>query len=320
MGWFLRRNKKKKGRGSAKRSSSAKAVAPRWDPKRTVFAAKVLVSFAVLVTLVVGWRYGERALMDYASARHAQTVEPEQVELVDAPLSPLARERLQRLVAGEVSADPLDGLGLQAAAAALRAEPWVRELHQVRRVAGGRVIVEADYREPMAVVQGRDGYHLVDETAVRLPGLYARHQLDDLRERGVPLIVGAASAPGPEGTRWPGDDVRAGLALVQELRDEAFLDQIVAYDSADRDAAGRLRLSLHATGGGVVRWGLPPGQEQGIDVPAAVKIDRLRQLHSKPGGAIDAGGKIVEIHGAGINLVNPAMTGGEPLNVYTSGR
>ena len=54
------------------------------------------------------------------------------------------------------------------------------------------MLVFARYREPVALVQSRDGYRLVDIKGVRLPGLYLHHQIDQLEQ---PLLEGIHASP-----------------------------------------------------------------------------------------------------------------------------
>ncbi|MEX0653382.1 MAG: hypothetical protein WD534_18095 [Phycisphaeraceae bacterium] len=280
-----------------------------------MFAAKVLVGFAVLVTVVVGWRWGDQWLRDYAAERHGEAVTAEHVVLGDTGRIPaLAVEQLQQFVAEQVSADPLDGESLRYAALELEQHPLVRRLHQVRRVAGGQVIVEATYRQPTAMIESDGVFNVVDAEGVRLPLLYLPHRAESL---DLPLIVGVGANASPVGEVWPGRDVQAGLALVQMLRDEPFAEQIRAYDVSQSDGRGRLRLVLHTTTGGLVRWGLPPGQEQTVEPEAMTKIHWLRHVDDRR-GSIDAGGKVVDVYGAGPQISQPSLTD-EPASAYTSG-
>ena len=294
MGWFL--TKKKTHRPRRRRAAAASKP---WGPKRTLAGLKVLGALTALVLLAVVWHYGELSLKRYVAERHQQAAAPADVSLIDAPawMSPMLREDLQRLVAGQFETDPLDPTDLQCAVLALAGSPWVEQVNAVRRSTAGRVHVQARYRQPVAIVEARDGYHLVDERGVRLPGLYLKHQLDEL---ALPLIVGAASAPREEGAVWPGDDVRAGLDLVGLLAGESYVNDVAAIDVGARDARGRIRLILRTERGGKVVWGLPPGQDVPVEPDAATKLRRLRAVCHQKGGHIDAGGKIVEIYGAAV--------------------
>jgi hypothetical protein len=294
MGWFLGSKKK---RGKPRRRAGLVEHKP-WDPKRTLAGLKALGVFALAVGLVIGWRYSERYLLEYARQRQAAPVTADQVELVDAPawMNQDIREQVRSVAAAHIDPDPMDGKSLRRAAEALRDDPWVREVIQVARRSGGRVLVSARYRMPVAVIQGRDGYHLVDIQGVCLPGLYTLPQVDRL---GLVLVTGVSSAPPANaGEVWPGEDVRAGLALVRLLADEPYVDKIRSFDVGQRDERGRLRLVLH-TADGTVRWGLPPGQEHAIEPDAQVKLGWLRQLAQRD-GALSTGGQIIDIYGPAV--------------------
>lgn len=309
MGWFLTTKKSSRASGGRKAARSSAASPKPWDPKRTLLGVKILLGVGASAGAVVGWVYGEAALKRYAIAMHGgDPVSVEDVVLADAPawMSPEVRTRVATVVATQVDENPLDGRSLKAAARALGDEPWVAGVERVRRLSTGQIEVRADYRQPMAIVEGRDGYHLVDDMGVRLPGLYYRDQIDRLH---LPLITGVAAAPpGKAGQKWPGDDLQAGLELVKLLAGEGYASQIKAYDVAERDHRGRIRLALQ-TERGLVRWGLPPGQEQTVEPPAATKMGWLRKVNQARGG-IDAGGKIVDVYGASVQVSEPAMNEG----------
>lgn len=313
MGWFLT---KKKGSKAPRSSSRAKASAasPRpWDPQRTLWGVKILFGVACAAGAVVGWYYGEEALEDYAAATMGDPVSTDDVLLADAPgwMSPEVRARVATAVAEQVSSNPLDGASLREAARALASEPWVARVERVQRLASGKVEVRADYRQPMAVVEGLDGYHLVDDQGYKLPGLYYRDQVGRL---GLPLIVGVQAAPpGRPGQQWPGDDLQAGLDLVKLLAGERFFNQIESFDVGTRDNRGRLRLALR-TRTGMVLWGLPVGQESAVEQSAMTKVSWLRRVNAEK-GSVDAGGKVVHVYST-LQTSEPTMSEG-PGGGYT---
>lgn len=326
MGWLLTPNGGKKSKKTTKRSTSKtkRGASPKpWDPHRTMLAVKVLGTFLVLVTVCIGWRFGERALMQYASTKHHVDLTPTHVVLENAPqwMAEPIKEELKTFIAQHVTGDPLDGQSLRNTLRLLETNTpdyeiciWVRDVQQIRRLASGKIIVGANYREPVAVVEARDGYHLTDAQGVHLPGLYFRHQIDKL---GLPLIVGVASAPPTRGETWPGLDVQAGLSLVQVISQQSFMHQVRAIDVSHRDNRGRMRLVLH-TARGMIRWGLPPGDERTIEPDAQVKLDWLHRVAQANQGAIDAGGKIVDVYGATVQVSQPMIEDNQGIT-YTFG-
>jgi hypothetical protein len=299
MGWFLSRKKSQassKRRGGGKRSAS-KTQNPGWDPQRTLAWLKIAGSAAVVLALAVGWLYGRSALMGYVNHTHGQTPKPVDVELADPPawMSPGTKLRLKERVASALAADPLDRKTLAQAGTNLLSDPVIRSA-QVRRVSGGRLRIEqADYRQPVAIIEARDGYHLVGPKGTRLSlNPYYHHQVQPL---GLPLILQVESAPprGP-GQRWQGEDVQAALSVIRLLRDKRYYDQITAVDASQRDSRGRLRLMLH-TDDGQIAWGFPPGRERAIEPKPAQKLANLEQVARQHRGSIDAGGQRVSIYG-----------------------
>lgn len=300
MGWFLTRKKAT----TSKRRKPAVPVRPDWDPQRTLAAVRTLVSITVVVGLGAGWYYGQQHLRRYVSHHASVLVTPQQVDLVNAPpwMSPRLREEIQAQVAGRISPDPLDQSGLAQASAILRINPWVASVQQLHRVPSGRVQVVAQYRQPIALVVHGEGYHLVDVQGVRLPGVYQQSHVKALK---LPVITGVSATPGDPGRVWPGQDLQAGLSLVQLLGGESYMPQVSAIDVGQRDARGRIRLALHTHAGGVVHWGLPPGQEQAVESPAATKKRWIASLNQQR-GSIDAGGKVVSLYGAAVFVHTPA--------------
>jgi len=295
MGWFLTSNKKKRAKP---RRRSGLVEAGSWDPKRTLTGLKAVGVFALAVGLVIGWRYSQDYLLAYAQRHHQVPVTADSIVLVDAPgwMSEDIRVQVRQTAAKHIDPDPMDGQSLRYAAAALRNDPWVKRVDQVARRFGGRVLVSAAYRRPVAVVQGYDGYHLIDDQGVCLPGLYRESQAKRL---GLVQLTGASSAPPAQaGEVWSGEDVQAGLALIRLLANEPYLDKVLAFDVSHRDARGRLRLVL-LTSDGSVRWGLPPGEEHSIEPDAQVKLGWLRRLAQRD-GSLSTGGQIIDIYGPAV--------------------
>ncbi|MEM8782422.1 MAG: hypothetical protein AAGE65_06130 [Planctomycetota bacterium] len=305
MGWFLpfslpgsSTSKKGRGKGKSKGKGRGKKKNQRqWDPQRTLAGLKVLGIAAAVVGAGVAWTAGQSALVGYAQEHRSRPVTPADVTLLDAPpwvAGGKIEQRLKDDAAQRVKADPFDAQGLMDAAAVLTLDPWVAEVNQVRRTPDG-VIVEAEYREPLAMVKARDGFHIVDTQGVRLAGPAYWQALEPA---GLPLITNVTVAPpGELGLPWEGAEIEAGVELVKLLKDEPFAPQILAYDVGQRDPrTGKLALVLQTDGGGVV-WGRPPGDAWSVaEVSTQEKIDRLRRIAESYAGRIDMGMQTVLIY------------------------
>jgi len=310
MGWFLHKfsHTNKAGQGSAAKRSSAR---PSWDPQRSLSRLRATFAFLAVVAVILAWRGGRSYLEDFvrdttlaANARPAVTL-AQHPDWLDAVPVVAARSRgsLSERITGEIarlaSADPVNRRELIHVAQYLEREPWVQRIRQVRRGPGGQIEVDADFRTPAAIVEARDGYHLVDHDAVRLPGVYAWEHLHPLR---IPVIIGATTAPPTTGSRWRGQAVLDGVKLARVIIRQPFAGQVQAIDISARDRRDRVQLVLHTRADhaapGLVYWGLAPGDAAPIEPETGVKLSRLLDLyHSPEYGSIDAGGQVVMVNG-----------------------
>lgn len=328
MGWFLSRHKKTKRprRKPATASSGGGASAGHarpWNPARMLLALKLLAAAAVIVGAVVAWRYGERALLAYTADAHGGPVAVDDVTLAHVPTwmrqSPWVSREIARTVADTVSSDPLDGASLRRAAAKLRENPWIAQVVQVHRLAGGKVVVEAAYRTPVAFIRANDGYHLVDARGVMLTQAYEPYQVSKV---GLPVVTGVKQAPPRVGQPWPGHAVTSALSLVLLLERQAWSNQIKAYHVLSGNAAdvpalpgAGVRLQL-VTAHGLVRWGPAPGEEPVGHPGAATKLNCLASLVRQT-GTIDDRGKVVDLLYGDVRVTDSAVTGDASLSAYS---
>lgn len=306
MGWFL-----SSGKGKRRSKARSSSLGPKWDPQRTLFGLKILGVIAAVVIIGAGWGSLERRLTAYVSSKTAgaSAVNPDHILIADAPawMSPTLVSVLQQQAASHLAPDPMEQHSLETARRALGSSPWLEQVHQVQRVSDGRVVVHAEFRVPVAVVQASDGFHLIDGKGVRLTGPYREAEVSKL---GLPLIVGAAHGPSKAGDVWRGADIQGGLALIRLLGGQPFMHEIRAFDVSGRDARGRVRLSLH-TSGSWHEWGLPPGQEQPIEPPAQVKLRSLASLYAQK-KTIDLPGRRVDLRiSSEAVFVEPVVAGDE---------
>jgi hypothetical protein len=144
------------------------------------------------------------------------------------------------------------------------ANPWVAEVRAVTKSRKnhefGVVTVKASYRRPVAVVQTETGRFLpVDAVGVRLPAAqlprYFMRNADgtpgecfvdygDMPHRNrlerlhYVVIQGVSQPPPPPGQVWPGDDIQAGLKLVELVSTRSYCNQITVVDV--RNHGGRI--------------------------------------------------------------------------------
>lgn len=289
MGWFLF--------GNTKKSRKRKGAASKGKRKLPWLAmARMILALALLGGFAAGWFFGYRFLAEQVGAERA--VETLTVVLDSPPawLSDTRRNALTDLLLDGLDPDPLNHDSLQKAAERLANNPWVQSVERLVRKPGGVILVYATYRKPMALVAARDGYHLVDATGHRLPGVYPFEQL---RSLGLMAIIGVTAAPPAEGDRWSGRDIDAALKLIELLSAQPFAPQVRAVDVSNHagridDSKPQLRL---ITERGMIRWGRAPGEEGVYEPDAARKLRMLSEVarETKSRGLIDANGCIVDV-------------------------
>lgn len=301
MSWFIRSNKKSKRPKASKAKRDWKKNQAEYDPQRTWRMLRTTGMMMLAMGLAVGVVFGQRWLAEQVAGERAALPE---VVLIDAPpwMRPRTVEQIRQTVAATVDPNPLDQRSLAAAATALGKIAWIEEVQRVTRGYDGRIEVRAVYRAPVAVVEARDGYHLVDAAGVKLPDVYTAQQLDDLH---LPVITGVRHAPPAEGWSWAGEDVKAGLKLAMLLGGEAVMRQVQAIDVSNyagraRNAEPQIKLLTKRDGDDDpsnnpgVGWGRAPGEEGIYEPPAAQKVLMLRRV-MRQYGSIDAGGQIVNV-------------------------
>ncbi len=321
MSWLLRRR--------IATRTNASTPDSKWDKELTLRRLLLLVSALILTGLYFGWKYGHRELVMYVGSI-GQRFTLDKVELVNPPawLHADIQTDLRRMVATQVTMDPLDAGCLQNAVSTLAANPWVEGVEKIERTSGG-LRIEARFRVPVAAVmlprkpdheddylRRTDLFHLIDASGRRLPSDSTGrgdqpYSVDQVKAFKLPVIVGVKQSPATAGAIWPGEDVQAGLSLMNLLQPEQFARQIVAYDVSRRDTRGRVHLALR-TLDGLVQWGLAPGQEKAVEPDARVKLHLLRGVYAHH-KSIDAGGKQVSVFGATASISQRE----EPFRVVT---
>lgn len=137
--------------------------------------------------------------------------------------------------------------------ALLADQPWVADVRSVRRCRlgprQGRVVVDVEYRRPVARVRKAGRLWYVDADGVRLPELQVprwaaevdgeyRYYLSEeavpahLRTRRVhyPGIDGVAGAVPAVGCAWGGEDIADALRLVEMIRHRPWGNQVTVID------------------------------------------------------------------------------------------
>ncbi len=187
----------------------------------------------------------------------------------------------------------LDPAALREVCNALHATGWYAEPPRVQRQGDGTIHITGAWRLPAAVVRSGDRERLVSWDGIALPLEYRAGA------SGVHVLTNPSRpAPALSGDAWPGDDVTAGLALLDLLNDhDEIMAQVVGVD-LDR---GR-QLSVITDEDTRIVWGAAPGVFRPGEQPTDIKLTRIQGMLEGT-GRIDGGMGIVEIFGPNVLVV-----------------
>ena len=183
----------------------------------------------------------------------------------------------------------------------LRASPWIKQVREVRRTyqdqPGDTIEIDCDYRAPVALVRWGQSFWLVDGDGVKLPAQFTASQLPQVvngadRKVNIRVITGVVHNPVAAGTKWPGDDLQAGLDMVKVLYGLPYAEEIISVDVSNfggRVKQKEAQLTLGTTHDTTIRWGRPinGGIDFFVEIPAERKLANLQQIRNRF-GRIDA--------------------------------
>jgi hypothetical protein len=183
-------------------------------------------------------------------------------------------------------------------AAAFHTHPWVARVVSVRKSFPSRIQVELEYREPVAMVKGVDGFYPIDCRGVLLPA----SDFSGADVERFPLIEGVASVPnGRLGEPW-GDPAVSGAAELAQFLNRAmpgsesrwkFLNlaaiQVPRHVALNENDAA-LEYQLRTQGGSRILWGHAPSASLPHEVSAESRALRLADFHRDFGGFDDEHG------------------------------
>jgi len=171
---------------------------------------------------------------------------------------------------------------------------WVNKVLWVRRCSGNQLVVNCEFRRPIALAAVGRWRYLVDANGHLLPGKYLAA---DLAQSGLIEIRGCSGAPPTPGKQWVNPDFQNALKIIKLVGAMSFRDQIKAVDVSNYggrlagNASWILLITDRAT---VIRWGLPPGQERGLENTTRQKLFHLSRIYRRH-GHIDYGRAWVDI-------------------------
>ena len=275
-------------RKKKKRSSKTSVLAKLAGATEQVSPSFVL-AMLLAVLLAIGLTYSWRRWGGEALARADRRLQPEGLQVTPQP------DWIDRDVAVEVFRDGslgelslLDNELTYKVYKSFKMHPWVADVNRVGKRTGGQVVVDLQFRRPVAWVEipaemtpfKARGVFPVDREAVLLPTA-------DLQDRfnHFPLIRIAIPRPEPwglEGQPW-GDPRIAGAALIAEALQDSWRELglhwiRLAPNSGNSNRDETLSVfEVASEDGATFVWGSAPGAEQPGEMSASEKVIRLRQ-------------------------------------------
>jgi cell division septal protein FtsQ len=256
-------------------------------------AAMLVISLAV-----VGFVYARR----YVDRRIAFYGQPPKVVLKDRPIwmSDYLAEQIVATAQPMGAHSSFDHQLLVDVGDSLRANPWIKQVREVRRAYGQRpgdtIEIDCDYRTPLALVHWKDYYWLVDDEGVKLPEQFTAQQLPQVvngrhHKLQFRIVEGVQNPPVESGRRWPGEDLASGLELARYLYAQPYAEEVVRIDVsnyAGRVARNEAQIVLLTKRNTEVRWGRPVNAKDFfVEVSVAQKLDYMRRVWQQY-GQVDA--------------------------------
>ncbi|MCM2371485.1 cell division protein FtsQ/DivIB [Aporhodopirellula aestuarii] len=280
-------------RTSSNRRRGSDAEAPpskiRWIA--SLVAAPVILSILwPAILLVVGYAAWQSWGAHYV-AHEYYGVNAEAINVT--PLPDYVRTDIIRTVYNDAAMDKLSLMDKQACAkvaSAFSSNAWVRRVVGVRKLAGGRLDVRLEYRQPVAMVhvisrhpdRNGAGFFAIDGEGVLLPDTDFSPS-ETLRY--LHIIVPGAYPTGGVGSEFGDSRVQAAALLAHLLhpyREQLGITSIGVYGDLRQNPIVQLEIAGKEADERWF-WGSPPGVEAQSEPPAMMKLQSL--LNGAPPGS-----------------------------------
>lgn len=279
----------------AKKTKPIPVKEPRkpMDPEQRERLRRLCIHLTIAVLLIGGCATGFVVARRYVDRRVAFPTTPPKIVLANRPvwMSDLLAEQIAKTARPVGTHSAFDHQMLQDVVAVLQANPWVRQVRQVRRVYGEKpgdtLEIDCEFRAPVALVKWGEYYWLVDREGVKLPEQFTAQQVPRIvigtdRKMNIRLIEGVRQPPPESGRRWAGEDLMAGIEMVNLLFGRPYCEEIVKVDVAN--FGGRLdqkeaQIVLVTKYASEIRWGRPlHAKDFFIEVSTAQKLAYLETV------------------------------------------
>jgi hypothetical protein len=275
------------------RKNNGGASGKGMDPQRAAAIRRALGHVVLTGLLIVICAVSLHMLKQHVERRLVFPTTPPKVVLLNRPawMSDFLADQLASTARPKGTHSALDQRVLVDVYEVLTSNPWIREVRQVRRAygegPGDTIEVDCNYYTPVALVQHKGKFWLVDAEGVLLPESYTGDMVPRIvygrdGQTNIRIIEGVWSDPPHPGRKWPGQDLRAAIDLVRLLHGRYYTEEILKVDVANFEGRKNIReaqLVLLTKHGTEIRWGQPiNAKDFFVEVSAAQKLERLRGL------------------------------------------
>ena len=239
--------------------------------KRAKLALGVIAVVAVIAML---WLLADHVYRNIPPITDVVLAEPPQW------LDDEAAGQIRQIVLDIADKDPTDPKLPAKAAEALSKSIWIKRVPPggVVNNRSGRLIINCEYRKPLAMVTGPTVLVRVDSDGLVLPGRYKRTAPEaNLYRR----ILGVTTEAPKSGAKWEADDLQAGVALLKLIDARPFGDEITAVDVSNykgRKIPTKAHLVLMTDKQAYLYWGRAIGTEGRLEADHQTKLKNLNAL------------------------------------------
>ena len=217
---------------------------------------------------------------------------PEEIEVGSLPpwihQDPRSEFLLDAAQGGSLSVADRDCL--EKLVTAIDKHPWVRRVGRAEKRFPGVVVVQLEWRRPVAMVRVPGGLLPVDETGVLLP----TRDFTPLEASRYPRIEGVESVPrGPAGTPWADPLVKQGASLAARLLPVWAKYQFRSIMPLQESSGARdPQFQILTREGSVILWG-DAGNGGTNDARTVKKLQWLEEYYREHGSFAGLDGPLV---------------------------
>ena len=255
--------------GSARRSAS------RWSPLFQFATQRTIAGIAVVVFLVGAPYFAWSRWGKYVVRPDDYLLSGERIEINQKPSwiqADIKSQVVQRSQLEELTA--LDPKVTVKVGQAFALHPWVSKVKIVSKAAGPKIVVDLEYRQPLAMIEAPNGgFWPVDLDAVLLPiDEFSPAQTEQFLRIAVPGTRPSGSAGVPFGDRRVNDCVKIARLFAKSWRKVGFSRIVALQQQTSRSDP---QYALAAPNGTQVVWGRAPGKERKGERSAEEKVAAL---------------------------------------------